>query len=103
MAQDSVGDIPTFFGNIATTQLNLDEFVIEIRRYITPHKESLLRAGNQKGTVIHIPPPKPEDIIRAEPIARVVLTFTAAMGLKAYLDEALPQILKQRQEQGGMK
>lgn len=84
---------PTYFANVATTILNVDEMTMEFRRYTQPHRE-ILKLGRKD--MVPIPPPKPEEIYQLEPVARVVLTFTAAKALKQYLDAALPQIEQQR-------
>lgn len=86
-------DPPTYFANFASTTLNVDEMTIEFRRYSPPHKE-LLKTSSQE--VVPVPPPSAQDIYQVEPVARVVLTFSAVKALKQYLDTAFPQIEKQR-------
>lgn len=87
---------PTYFANFASAILNADEMTIEFRRYGPPHRELFKTSGPE---VMPIPPPSAQDIYQVEPVARVVLTFTAAKPLKQYLDTALPQIEKQRKTQ----
>ena len=83
---------PTYFANLVTMNLNVDEMVMEFRRFIQAHRD--FPKGSEK--LIPLEPPKPEELLNLEPIARVVLSFTAAKSIKAYLDQALPQIEKQR-------
>lgn len=87
---------PTYFANVATTILNVDEMTVEFRRYTPPHKEVFKRTGKE---MVPVPAPPPEEIYQLEPVARVVLTFTAARALKQYLDAAFPEIEKQRRTQ----
>lgn len=87
---------PTYFANLVTTTLNVDELTIEFRRYMFPHRE-LLKTPSLVAKPI--PVPAPEEIAQLEPIARVVLTFTAAKVLKQQIDQVLPQIEQQRKSQ----
>lgn len=84
---------PTYFANVVTMILNVDDMTIEFRRYMPPHKELFKTTGKE---MIPIPAPSPQEIYQVEPVARVVLTFTAVKMLKQYLDTALPQIEKER-------
>lgn len=84
---------PIYFANLVTTILNVDELTMEFRRYISSHMD-LLKTPSQQ--VKLIPPPSPQEITQLEPVARVVLTFTAAKALKQQLDQVFPQIEQQR-------
>ena len=83
---------PTYFANVVTMNLNVDEMVMEFRRFIPAHRD-FVKAG-EKLTLLE--PPQVKEVLNLEPIARVVLSFTAAKTIKQYLDQALPQIEKQR-------
>lgn len=80
---------PTYFANVATMVLNVDGMTIELRQYLPPHKDLFKLVGNE---VRPIPPPTWDDLYKVQPVARVVLTFTAVRALKAYLDQTLPQM-----------
>ena len=60
---------PTYFANLVTTTLNVDELTIEFRRYIFPHRELLKTPTQQTKS---IPPPSPEEIVQLEPVVRVI-------------------------------
>lgn len=81
---------PTYFANIVSLQVTVDETVLEFRRYLLPHKEQLKLSP--AGPVIPIPEPTPEQLLAAEPIARVVLTYTAAQALRQNLNNMLPGV-----------
>ncbi len=83
---------PTYFGNFVTSNLNTDELVVELRRIMKPHRETA-KPGESLSI---IPALTPEEIFSHDPIVRVVMTFTAAKGLKEYLDTALPRIEESR-------
>lgn len=87
---------PAYFANVVTTNLYPDELVMELRRHFQEHKILGVAQGTQPADVA---PPSAEEIFRTEPIARVVLTFTAAKGLKDYLDQAIPIMEKRRRAQ----
>ena len=91
-ASDPQG-VPVYFANIVTSLLNVDEMTLEFRRFIKPHSE-LLKVTRGEAKVI--PPATWEEMIQVEPVARVVLTFSAAKNLKTYLDETLPKIEEAR-------
>jgi hypothetical protein len=79
-------EIPTFYANIVTSNLNVDEMTMELRWFAQPH-----RGRVKEGTgVTTVPPASPEELMAVEPVARVVLTFSAVKALKQYLDQALP-------------
>ena len=96
MPEDTTKEPPTYFANIVSSLLNPDEMVMEFRRYLAPHKAMLKSASDP---VTFIPPASPEQVLQSEPVARVVLTFSAVRTLKQYLDAAFPQIEKQREAQ----
>ena len=80
---------PTYFANVVTSMLNVDGITMEFRQYLPPHKHLITTAAPE---IIPIPPPTVEDIYKVQPVARVVLSFSAVRALKAYLDQALPQM-----------
>lgn len=81
---------PTYFANVVTSMLNVDGMTMEFRQYLPLHKE-LFKAPTSE-LVVWIPPATAEDLYNVQPVARVVLTFTAVRQLKAYLDQALPRM-----------
>lgn len=83
---------PTYFANIVTSNLNADEMVMEFRQFFQPHR-GFVKSGDKP---IYLEAPKVEELLELEPVARVVLTFSAAKSIKQYLDQALPEIEKQR-------
>lgn len=85
---------PTYFANIVTVLINADETVLEFRRILTPHREHLKM--QQPGTTVPIPPPTPEKLLEVDPVARVVLTFTATQALRQHLNSMLPEVEKSR-------
>jgi len=87
---------PTYFANLVTSTLSVDELTMEFRRYVQPHKEWFKPPIRE---VTFIPPPSPEEIAQIEPVVRVVLTFSAAKAFKHYLDQVFPQIEQQRKTQ----
>jgi len=46
--------------------------------------------------ILEIPPATAQEVMAVEPVARVVLTFSAVRALKEYLDAAFPEIEKKR-------
>src|SRR2546426_12763715 len=67
---------PTFFANIATIHVNVDEVSIEFRRFMKPHAElwkTFKDSGGKDG-----PPLTDDDVYKFEPIAKGVLTFVGA-------------------------
>jgi hypothetical protein len=85
-------EIPTFHANIVTSNLNTDEMTMELRWFAQPHRNWI-----QEGTgVTTIPPASPRELMAADPVAKVVLTFSAVKALKQYLDQAFPEIEKAR-------
>lgn len=90
------GETPTYFANIVTMNMSVDEMVIEFRRYLKAHKDLSLGTGPE---LKPIPPPAADEILGVEPVVRVVLTFSAAKGLMQYLNQALPQFEQLRKSQ----
>ena len=80
---------PTYYANVVTSILNVDELVLELRRVLVPHRDTMKASADK---IVVIPPITPEQMMREEPLARVVITFTAAKGLKEYLDQTVPRI-----------
>ena len=91
MADTSQGP-PTYYANFVTSMINVDELTMEFRRLIVPHKD--FWAGDL--SVVEVPPLAPAKLAETEPIARVVITFTAVKALKDYLDQVMPKIEKSR-------
>lgn len=81
--------IPTHYANIATSLLTADELIMELRRVDKAHRD-IVNTSSLESVIV--PPATPEEILNHEPIARVVLTFSAAKALKDYLDNTLPRI-----------
>jgi hypothetical protein len=81
-------EVPTFYANFVTMTLNTDELVMEFRRIDKPHRETI--------ALPIIPAPTTEEIMRIDPIARVVLTFTSAKALHQFLGNTLPGAEKSR-------
>jgi|KBSSwiStaDraftv2_1062776.scaffolds.fasta_scaffold85456_3 hypothetical protein len=82
--------IPTFYANIVTSNLSTDDLTMEFRRIDRPHNE-VMSLETPGAPLTIIPPPGPAQILALPPVARVVLTYTAAKVLKDYLDGALPR------------
>jgi hypothetical protein len=84
---------PTYFANLVTMTVTVDEAVLEFRRLTLPHKEIEYRPA---GSVTVIPAPTQDQILAVEPIARVVLTYTAAQNLRQILENMLAPVDKAR-------
>jgi hypothetical protein len=56
------------------------------RRPISPNGER-----TQDAAVVDVPPSNAAQLAETPPLARVVLTFSAAKALKIYLDEVIPR------------
>jgi hypothetical protein len=78
---------PTYYANFVTSVLTADDLVMELRRFDRPHRES-----SSSGLYTLLSPVALADIMNREPVARVVMTFSAAKALKDYLNNALPRI-----------
>jgi hypothetical protein len=90
--RDGEAPAPTFYANFVTSILTVDDLVMELRRVDRTHREMLstMTAAPVTAPFIPLPSITPADIMALEPIARVVLSFSAAKALKEYLDNALP-------------
>lgn len=80
---------PTFYANVVTMILNVDEFTVELRCYLPAHKEQMAKLS-AADVLKPLPPPSPNELMELEPIARVVLTYSAAKALMEYLVKAFP-------------
>ncbi len=92
--QTNKSEPPTYFANIVTMNLDADQMVMELRQNMPPHRETFPRLSTTD--VVEIKPPTPQELISLEPVARVVLTFTAVRNLREYLDKAFPLIEARR-------
>ena len=81
---------PTYFANLVSMNITVDEVVLELRRYFQPHRELMLTPRGKTEERIKIPVPTPEQLFAEEPIARVVLTYSAAKTLKQNLENLFP-------------
>jgi hypothetical protein len=87
---------PTFYANLVTLSVEPDVVYIELRRYIIPHREQHQRAKTgETGS------PPEEAVYAEEPIARMVITYTAAKALYANLGEMIPKMQSARKEPAG--
>ena len=78
---------PTHYANSVTTSVDPDVVYIELRRFIRSHLE-MYRAS--KGDE---PAPLADETVYQEPpVARIVLTYTAAKNLLANLTDLLPKM-----------
>jgi hypothetical protein len=84
---------PTYYANFVTSLFTPDDLVLELRRFDRPHRE-FTSSGQEPLSLL--PAVTPADVMRQDPIARVVMTFSAAKALKAYLDSALPPLEEAR-------
>jgi hypothetical protein len=93
--QQGRSEPPTFFANVATVHVAVDEVSLEFRRFMPAHREIWKETEGGKK-----PPRQPidDDVYSVEPIVKVVLTFSGAKALFQNLDTLLPQIEKLRKE-----
>jgi hypothetical protein len=84
---------PMYFANLVTLTVTVDEAVLEFRRFTSPHKETKIIPD---GSVTVIPAPTHDQVMAIEPIARVVLTYTAAQALRDILVNMLAPVDKAR-------
>lgn len=87
-------DPPTYFANVLTMNLDVDQMVMELRQNLPLHREAFAHVTT--ADVVDIKPRTPQELLTLEPVARVVLTFTAVRALKQYLDKAFPLIQASR-------
>ena len=73
----------TIHANCVTTMLNADELVLEFRRVEMPHMEIAARGGKADYTG--------EDVKKATVLARVAVSFSAAIVFATQLSELIPQ------------
>ena len=90
---------PTFYANVVTASVDPDAVYLELRRYLLPHKEMYRQAQDPVGAPQVSAPAEP--LTAVEPIARIVLPYTAAKGLLANLNDLVPKMTLARQEPGG--
>jgi hypothetical protein len=95
MPESTLPDPPTFFANVATIHVNIDEVSIEFRR-VTPEHANVWAAT--KGGTLPTPTLTDTDIFKLVPIARVVLSFRGAKVLKDNLDKLLPRFEEMRKQ-----
>lgn len=79
---------PTFHANIVTMILTVDEFTMELRSYLPAHRDQI--STDPADALKPLPPPAVEEVMKVEPVARVVLTYNAAKALMEYLVKAFP-------------
>lgn len=85
---------PTYFANIVSMTLDPDQMIIELRQNLPGHRGTIPHVSTPG--ITETTPPTPQEIMNLEPVARVVLTFTAVRALKQYLDKAFPMIEAKR-------
>ncbi len=87
---------PIFYANFVTVSVDPDVLYLELRRYMVPHATmySSSRSGQQA------PPIRDEVIYAEDPVARVVLTYSAAKTLQGSLNELIPKMQNARREAG---
>ena len=83
---------PTYFANLVSLTVTVDEAVLEFRRVTSLHKETKITPGS----VTPIPALTHDQAMAIDPIVRVVLTYTAAQGLRDILTNMLAQTDKAR-------
>jgi hypothetical protein len=84
---------PTYFANIATVHVNVDEVSIEFRRVMLPHAQLWTMQKDSQ-----IPPLTEDDLYQFPPQAKVVLTFVGAKTLHDNLAKLLPTMEQQRKQ-----
>ncbi len=86
------GEPPTFYANVVTASVDPDVVYLELRRYITPHRD-MYRMTQPAGEV---PAISGEAVYAIDPVARVVLTYTAARLLQQNLNDLIPKMVSAR-------
>ncbi len=84
---------PIYYANFATAQWTVDELILELRRFTPAHREIVKTASTD---LVKTPPPGVDQIMKTEPLATVILTFTAAKSLLDYLHKAHPLVEEAR-------
>jgi len=87
-------EVPTYYSNFVTMQLNTDEMVMEFRSHRPEHNRTA-KGGEE---ILEIPPAEPGEVLSVDPVARVVVTFTSAAAMKQFLDQAFPTALERRKK-----
>jgi len=101
MTEDTGAKVPpTYFANIVTLHVTVDEITLELRRFVQPHKEILSGLKQPAAEPITLPTITPAKLFAEEPMARIVLTFSAAQDLKQNLDKMLPTFEQARRTGG---
>jgi len=85
---------PTFFANIATIHVNVDEVSIEFRRVMPPHGE--IWKTSQSGK--EVPAWTDDTLYEIPPIAKVVLSFLGAKVLRDNLVRLMPSFEDMRKQ-----
>jgi hypothetical protein len=92
MASPGDRSIPTFHANLVLANLNTDELTLELWEFFNP-----FQPGMGSAPAVTTTPPTTEEIITTQPpVARIALSFRAAVALKAFLDAALPPKIEER-------
>jgi hypothetical protein len=86
---------PVFHANIATIRVNAEQVTVEFRDIDMEHSDAWRRS--EKGTK-PIPPLTDDEIYAIPPVARVVMTYTAAKYLQANLNTLMPQVEEWRKQ-----
>ena len=73
---------PTIHANCVTTMLNADELLLEFRRIEISHLEIAARGGKADYTG--------DDVKKAPVLARIAVTFSAAIAFASQLSELIP-------------
>lgn len=84
---------PTFFGNIMTAHVNVDEVSFEVRRLMPTHSQI---SEMTKGGTEPMKPLTELDIYALAPIVKVVVTFSAAKALSDNLQSLIAQMAEAR-------
>lgn len=92
MPESMPSEPPTYFANLTTIHVNVDEVTIEFRRLMKPHAELWSLQGKQT------PPLTDDDVYRVPVEAKVVLTFVGAKTLLDNLNRILPQFAEMRKQ-----
>ena len=95
MPESTSPNPPTFFANVATIHVNVDEVSIEFRRVMPPHSKVWELS---KGATQPIPPWTDDNLYKVEPVAKVVLTFLGAKALRDNLIKLLPNFEELRKQ-----
>lgn len=85
-------EVVTYYANIVTANAFPDEVILEFRRFLRPHREIFETIGPGKP----IPAPDDATLYKTPPIARVVLTFSAAKAMVDHLAKTIPLAEAQR-------